>query len=305
MFRLMAGIAVAVLALPAASRQAVDPPRGSIVVDAVATDRNGRPVMDLKPGELEVWIGHFRAPIDTFTVVQPGADERAGRLFILLLDDITVPLTMISRIKDVARRFVSAMGPGDQMAVVMLNDPAVESTSDPAQLRRTIDSYNVRATGVWRADQLGAHVLTTIGAIASAFAEAGGGRKTIVGIGSAGLLDRPIPAPSAGHDLVREWIAAMRALSRTNSVFYAIDPAGVGTTRVDGGEAGFARETGGMAFLNINDLNGAADRIVAESASHYNIRVASPPVGGASGLRQLDVRVTRRGVTVRARRAVH
>src|SRR5829696_1555172 len=155
MFRLIAGIVVGVLALPVVPRQAADQPRGSIVVDAVASDRNGRPVMDLKPSELEVWIGHFRAPIETFTVVQPGADEREGQLFVLLLDDIAVPLAIMSRVKDVARRFVAAMAPGDQMAVVMLNDPAVESTDNSAKLRRTIDSYNVRATGVLRADLLG------------------------------------------------------------------------------------------------------------------------------------------------------
>jgi len=305
MFRLIVPLAVAALAIPLAARQAPDPTRGPIVVDAVAFDRSGRPVMDLKPSEVEVWIGHFRAPIETFTVVQPGADEREGQLFVLLLDDIAVPLAIMSRVKDVARRFVAAMAPGDQMAVVMLNDPAVESTDNSAKLRRTIDSYNVRATGVLRADLLGAHILSTVGAVASALAEAGGGRKTIVGIGSAALLDRPIPPPSAGHDLVREWSSAMRALSRTNSVFYALDPAGLGTTRVDGGEAGFARETGGLAFVNTNDLNGAVDRIVAESASHYAIRVGNPPVGGTGGLRELELRVARRGVTIRARRAVH
>jgi len=305
MLRLIVPLAAVTLAIPLTARQPPDPPRSPIVVDAVAFDRSGKPVMDLKPSEVEVWIGHFRAPIDTFTVVQPGADEREGRLFVLLLDDIAVPLTMISRVKDVARRFVSAMAAGDQMAVVMLNDPVVESTNDPAQLRRAIDSYHVRATGVLRADQLGAHVLTTIGGIASSLAEAGGGRKTIVGIGAAGLMDRPIPPPTTGYELIREWIAAMRALSRTNSVFYAIDPAGVGTTRVDGGDTGFARETGGIAFVNTNDLDRAVDRILAESASHYAIRVGNPPVGGTSGLRELDLRVSRRGVTIRGRRAIH
>ena len=304
MFRLLVLLMLAALA-PTALRQPVDPPRGPIVIDAVAFDRSGSPVMDLKPSEVEVWIGHFRVPIDTFTVVQPGADEREGRLFVLLLDDIATPLTLVSRVKDVARRFVAALAPGDQMSVVMLSDPVVQSTSDAAPLRRAIDAYNVRASGVWRADQLGAHVLTTIGGIAGALAEAGSGRKSIVGIGTGALLDRPIPPPTIGYDLRPEWIAAMRALSRTNSAFYVIDPAGVGTTRVDGGETGFARETGGVAFVNTNDMNGAVDRIVRESASHYAIRVGNPPVGGTTGLRELELRVARRGVTIRARRAVH
>ena len=302
-------LSCALLGLTAASggaRQApAAAPRPPVVVDAVAFDRRGAPVMDLKPAEVEVWIGHFRMPIDTFTVVRPGADEREGRLFVLLLDDISVPLPMMPRVKEVARRFVAALEPRDQMAVVYLSDPALESTNEPARLRRAIDAYSVRATGVMRPDQLGAHVLNTVETIARSLAEAGEGRKTIVGIGSAWLLDRPIPPPTAGYDLRTEWIAAMRATSRTNSSFYVIDPGGVGTTRVDGGDSGFARETGGMAFINTNDLTAAADRIMRESASYYALRVGSPPVGGTGGLRELDVRVARRGVTIRARRALH
>lgn len=303
MTRLLLACALFALTVSAAA-SSQDTPRPSIVIDAVAFDRDGAEVMDLKPDEVEVRIGQFRVPIDTFTVVRPGADERQGRLFVLVLDDIATPLAMVPRVRETARRFVSALRPGDQMAVVMLNDPVLQSTNEPAKLRQAIDAYQVRATGMLRADQLGSQVLSTIGGLARSLAEAGEGRKTIVGIGAGWLLDRPIPGPSVGQDLLPEWIAAMREMSRTNSTFYVIDPGGVGTTRADGGNTGFARETGGMAFVNTNDLNGAADRIVRESASYYALRVGSPPVGG-SGLRPLELRVSRRGVTLRARRAIH
>ena len=282
-----------------------DAPRSTVVLDVVAVDRRGMPVMDLKPAEVEVWIGHFRVPIETFTVVQPGADEREGRLFVLVLDDITVPLSLMPRVREAAHHLVAGLRQGDQMAVVMLNDPVVEMTGDPVRLRRAIDAYNVRATGVLRTDQLGGHVLTTIGAAAESLIEAGEGRKTIVGIGSGWLFDRPIPAPTVGNDLVREWIASMRALSRTNSTFYAIDPGGLDNRRLPGGDSGFAHETGGMAFFNRNDLKDVADQILRESASHYSLRVGNPPVGGTDGLREVELRVKRSGLTVRARRAIH
>lgn len=307
MKRLLLSCVLLTLAVtPRIASQAPDikPSGPTVVLDVFAHDRRGMPVMDLKPGEVEVWIGHFRVPIDTFTVVQPGADERLGRLFVLILDDISVPLTLIARVKEAALHFVAGMRPGDQMAVVMLNDPAVEMTNDPAKLRRAIDSYTVRATGVLRSDQLGSQVLNTIGGVAQSLIEAGEGRKTIVGIGSGWLLDRPIPPPGTGFDLLREWITAMRALSRTGSVFFAIDPAGLGSRRADSGETGFARETGGRGFFNTNDLKDVADRILRESSSYYALRVASPPVGG-DGLREVEIKVSRRDVTVRARRAVH
>src|SRR5918993_160925 len=102
MIRLLLSCALLGLTLtPGDAAQApTDPPRPSVVVDAVAFDRRGALVMDLKPAEVEVWIGHFRVPIETFTVVTPGADERPGRLFVLLLDDISVPLPLMPRVKE-------------------------------------------------------------------------------------------------------------------------------------------------------------------------------------------------------------
>ena len=97
--------------------------------------RTALPVMDLKPDEVEVWIGHFRVPIESFTVVTPAADPSAGRLTVLVLDDVTLPLQPAGpRASDVARRFVSKMRPEDRMAIVTLDGSAMETTNDRARL---------------------------------------------------------------------------------------------------------------------------------------------------------------------------
>jgi hypothetical protein len=246
---------------------------GRIHVDAVAVDGKGLPVMDLKPEEVEVWIGHFRVPIESFTVVTPNANP-SGRLTVLILDDMTLSIQMISRVKDVARRFVNKMLPDDRMAIVSLDGSAMEATDDRTRLFRIIDAYNPRAGGLMPVDRLGEHVLKTIGTLARQMVEAGSQRKTIVAIGSGWLFDRPIP------------------------------PAQVGMERADSGGAGFARETGGLAFLATNDLNGAADRILRETANYYVFGVGDPPVGRGADLRELDVRVLRKGVTIRARKTI-
>jgi hypothetical protein len=74
---------------------------------------------------------------------------------------------------------------------------------------------------------------------------------------------------------------------------------------VDGGGTGFARETGGFAFLATNDLDGAADRIMRDATHYYLIGVGDPPVGRGADLRELDVKVLRKGVTVRARKTIN
>ena len=297
-------LAVVLTAAPARTQAPVEPPRASVLVDAVALDSKGFPVTDLKQDDLEVWIGHFRVPIESFAAVTPGSDDRSRRLLVLLMDDVTVPPAMMARARQVARRFVTRMSAGDRMAIVMLNGTAMESTDDSARLLRTIEGYGMRGSGMERIDVLGEHVLKTVSDLARQMAEAPDQRKTIVGIGSGWLLDRPLPPPQVGRELLPEWIDAMRLLSLSNVNYYVIDPSGVGSRRVDGGDTGFARETGGRAFVNTNDLDGAVDRVMREAASYYLLRVGSPPVG-AHGLRELEVRSLRRGITIRARRAIH
>jgi VWFA-related protein len=296
-------VLIALASLPEHPQTPSERGAGRIHIDAVAVDRKGLPVMDLKPEEVEVWIGHFRVPIESFTVVTPNANP-SGRLTVLILDDMTLSIQMISRVKDVARRFVNKMLPDDRMAIVSLDGSVMEATDDRTRLFRIIDAYNPRAGGLMPMDRLGEHVLKTIGTLARQMVEAGSQRKTIVAIGSGWLFDRPIPPAQVGMEPRREWIAAMQAMAGAHVNFYVIDPAGVSMARADSGGAGFARETGGLAFLATNDLNGAADRILRETANYYVFGVGDPPVGRGADLRELDVRVLRKGVTIRARKTI-
>lgn len=275
---------------------------GHLLIDAVAVDRAGMPVTDLRPGEFEVWIGGYRVPLTSLTAVTPASD--AARSIVLLLDDVTLDPALVPRAREAARRFVSRMLPGDQMTVVTLSGQSVESTGDRARLLQSLDAYNVRATGIMRIDTLAEHVLGTISSVSRQLTEAREHRKAIVAIGPSWIFDTPIPPPTIGRDLRREWTDAMRAMAFANVTLYVIDPSGVGGSRTNGGASGFARETGGFTFANTNDLNDAADRIMREAGSYYVIDVVDPPVGRKSELRELDVRVLRRGVSVRARRAI-
>jgi VWFA-related protein len=285
-------------------RQSPVEPSAYLSIAAVAVDRDGMPVLDLRPEELEVWINGYRVPIETLTAVTPAHDGGAGRSIVLLLDDVTLEPAAVPRARDAARRVVDRMSSEDQMAIVMLNGAFMESTGDRARLRQRIDAYNTRATGVMRFDTLGEQVLKTVAALSRQLAETTDRRKTVVAIGSAWLFDTPIPPPTIGRDLRPEWTDAMRAMAFANVTLYVIDPRGLGPSPTFSGSSGFARETGGHTFANTNDVSGAADRIMGEAGSYYVIRVADPPVGRKADLRELDVRVLRRGITVRARRAI-
>lgn len=304
MFRLAILLGVTIATSGTLSSQT--PPTRQLVIDLVVVDRDGAPVMDLRQDEFEIWIGKYRVPIETFVPVTASSTDRAGQVMVLVLDDFALPQQVIPRGRDVARRLLSRLPSDDGMAILTLNSDRMDSTTDRARLLDRINSWNNRATGHFTVDTLGAHVFETIGGIARSLAEAPGGRKTIVGIGASWVFDRPIPIPTVGaRDLRPEWTAAMRAASIANAALYVVDPSGVGGTPVTGGETGFAAYTGGHAFMNTNDLETTADRIMAEARNYYLFGVADPPFQRKADLRDLEVRVARKDLTVRARKAIH
>jgi len=298
-------IALLFLGVSLGSQQVQPEPRpGRLLIDAVILDRRDMPVLDIKPSELEVWIVGYRVPIQSVTFINPTAGVPSNRSIALLLDDINVDPGVMPRSREAARQFVNLMMPGDRIAIAMLSGTSMEPTGDRARLLQRIEAYLPHAWSVDRLDTMGAHVLDTIAALSRSIGPATDGRKAIVALGPSGLFDTPIPPPAAGRDLRPEWVNAMRAMANANIALYVIDPTGVGGSRTTGGESGFARETGGVAFTNTNNMTGVADRIMRETGSYYLIEVADPPMGRQMDLRALEVRVQRPGVSVHARRAV-
>jgi VWFA-related protein len=271
-------------------------------IDVVAVNNRGIPIEDLKPGEFELWINGYQIPIETVTFVGPSKPERP-RTIVIVLDDVAVNPTMMPRVREAARRFVNRLSPGDRMAVVSLDGSTMKSTDDRALLLKAIEDYRVLAFPT-RLEDLFAHVLDTVTTLSRQLSEASEGRKAIVAIGAAWLFDTPIQPQTISRDLKPEWVQAMRATASAHVSLYVIDPGGVGMRPANTGSSGFARETGGHAFLNTNDINGAVDRILRELDTYYVLSAQDPPVGRKADLREVEVKVLRRGVTARARRGI-
>lgn len=300
MTRLLATLTATALSIGGTG--AAMPAADLLSIDVVALDRRGLPVLDLKPAEFEVWINGFQIPIQTVTFVTPREGD-AGRTIVLLLDDMAVSPVIVPRVREAARRFVNRMSAGDRMAIVSLNGDAMESTDDRARLLRAIDEYHARGVPL-RFDVYAEHVLTTIAELSRQMTETGGGRKAVVALGTWWLFDLPIPPPQVGRDLRPQWVDAMRATATAHVSLYVIDPSGLGRGPVTSGSSGFARETGGHAFMNTNDIHGAVDRIMRELGTYYVLGIQDPPIGRKDDLREVEIKVLRRGVTVRARRGI-
>jgi VWFA-related protein len=160
-----------------------------------------------------------------------------------------------------------------------------------------------------------------------------GRRKTMVFVSEGidydiyNLLDNN----SVASDIVDATRNAVAAATRGNVSIYAIDPRGlttpgddlIETSGVPIGEPGLglgitssldevrlsqdslrtlADETGGFAVVNQNDFNDAFDRIVRDSSAYYVLGYITSNDRRDGKFRKIEVRVTRPGLTVRARR---
>ena len=176
----------------------------------------------------------------------------------------------------------------------------------------------------------GIAALRTLEGVVQSLAGVGGRRKTLVYVSEG--VDIPIAAGNA-TDIARELDAALAAAARANVAVYAVDPRGLqgsGDEVMDiramptaaSGEmpvstmAGLERErrvardmlrsvadgTGGYASVERNEIGPVLERIVAES-SHYYLLGYAPPSPKRDGRHHaIEVRVSRPGLSVRARK---
>jgi VWFA-related protein len=136
---------------------------------------------------------------------------------------------------------------------------------------------------------------------------------------------------SAASDIISWTRDAIAAATRGNVSIYSVDPRGLATPGSDlietSGVAAdepnlglglqssmdelrlsqdslreLSEETGGFAFVNRNNVDEAFDRIVAENSSYYVLGYYAPNDRRDGRFRKIEVRVTRPGLTVRARR---
>jgi VWFA-related protein len=123
----------------------------------------------------------------------------------------------------------------------------------------------------------------------------------------------------ADADLARELADLTRAANRANATIYSIDPRGlVGGPDLDeeidpvewstyirksqDSLRVLAEETGGTAIVNQNDFDKALKRIDAETSDYYVLGYYSTNPDPSKRVRNIEVKVNRPDVTVKARR---
>jgi VWFA-related protein len=124
----------------------------------------------------------------------------------------------------------------------------------------------------------------------------------------------------AQSDLYSQMREVFTAMNRNNAAIYALDPRGLTNFEFDINEAvgprqdarslqmtqdtlrSLAEETDGRAIVNRNDLTAGLAQVVADSSFYYLLGYNSSRAPSDGRFHEIDVRVNRRGVDVRARK---
>ncbi|MBI3491299.1 MAG: VWA domain-containing protein [Acidobacteria bacterium] len=273
-----------------------------VEVDVVVTDRNGNLVRDLKKEDFQVLEDGKNQTITTFTHVdipvergdrplfaaepiEPDVKTNEkpfdGRVYVMVIDDYHTRFGRTQRVKAAAKQFIERrLGANDVMAVVHTagaSSANQEFTSNKKLLLAAVDKTQGRKLDSATANKTAEYYRTR-------------------DLRQADLVpERALRNAERGVVGVRTDLGRFDALgigqgSLWNEVRLAQDSL-----------RSLSEETGGFAVVNRNDFSTAFTRIVEDNSSYY-VLAYYPPDARPGRLHKIDVRVTRPGVTVRARK---
>jgi Ca-activated chloride channel family protein len=293
--RRIASVLITMAALSAATiiaQERIRTVTRTVVVYATVTDRAGQMLHDLPRDAFEVYDNGRRQPITIFeNGVQPIT-------LVMLLDRSASMATNYTLVEDAAVAFVERMLPQDRARIgsfaarIQIDPPAF--TSDRTELLRIVreELQSAGPTPLWSAVDSG---------ITALLGEEG---RRVILVFTDGS-DRPDGREPVKRDDVR------RRAQQEDVMVYAIGlssrfPAGTPDERLArkgsaGGLRELAQETGGGYFdlTSTADLAATFARVADELHRQYLIGFAPPSLDGRT--HRLEVKVTRRDTTVRAR----
>src|SRR5262245_27824866 len=116
-----------------------------VVSDVLVTDKNGRPVRDLKATDFAISEDGVTQQVGLFTL---GDDAKLSRSIVLIIDYSRSQFPYIADSIEAAKILVDKLGPHDQMAIVTDDIELLAGfTSDKRDLKQALDSLIERNKG--------------------------------------------------------------------------------------------------------------------------------------------------------------
>jgi VWFA-related protein len=281
-------------------------------VDARVFDRDGRFVADLTLDDFEVLEDGKRQTIRTFFLVGTPAhatgSAAAGRprgphTWIFVVDQRHMDLNGFHRARTGIRGFLEErFRPGD-LAGIVFNDRLINgriSSSREEQLAALAQVVLPESVGSPRTfgalERSLMETMRTLDELARGLAPMPGPKTVVLLSDGFGLHDVTPLIRAAGT--LRNVVGRF---ARAGARIYAIDTRGI-AGGPDHGLNTLAIDTGGLVLFNLNNIGTAFDEVAADTNVYYVLSYQPENTRFDGKYRELEVRVKRAGVTVRARK---
>lgn len=313
---------------------------GDLTKDEFQVIEEGTPQSIVAFSRVELPVERADPPLFKARAIEPDVRSNReafnGRVFLMVLDDQQTDMRNTLRVQAAARQFIRRfVGANDMVAIVSTagsTSASQEFTSSQTRLIAAVNKFMGQKPDRGASDlERGFRARGTYDSLrklADFLGGIRGRRKAILWFGQG--VDYDITNAFAARDAetVR---SAMRDVietaTRANVSFYGIDARGLGAgldesieiqgtpdetndstairnevRRAHDSLQLVSEETGGFAVINTNDLNGDFERIVRENSNYYVLGYYASNEKRDGRFRRVQVRVTRPGVTVRARK---
>jgi VWFA-related protein len=310
-----------------------------VAVDVVVTDGNDRIVSDLTREDFTITVKgraqtiedfafvsipvgtrtiDYAAPVPVFSdIASNSTTPNASRAMVFVVDDATIRPQELLPLRKTMVEFLGTLSPDDQVAMVYVShsDLAQDFTNDIGRLIAAVKTQK-EALGAGTQTPYRDRMFVLRNAVKTLTA-ARQPRKAIVFVGASVCL--PYSEDGLAAEECRDFIKRAKV---AGVPLYTIDPrtftddnfnAGIGNIDAPAGSASAAlnaqldsmkapaTETGGRGFSGMSDIPRAVREIMTDNGSFYLLGFYPAPITNDGQFHEVDVRVKRPGLKVRAR----
>ncbi len=300
----------------------------TVRVDFQVIGAEGQPVADLKPDEVTVRLGgrprvikelqFVRVPAGGGTPVaaavpapfgtNAGGGGGQGRQFALVIEDETLAPGGEKQVREALMAFLDKLGPADRVALSIAprDNVQLDFSAGLERVREALMRLQGRAKTAATAAEETCRTRDTLAMLRGRMAAMSGAEAPTTVLFFSSKLSTPGVTQSRSSSqgqceinlqLYRE-IATAMAPARAQLYVIQQDPT---LTAPNEGLQNLVGATGGGQVQRLADATGTLTRVLAETSAHYIATVEGDASDKSNQAQRLEVRVTRSGVTTRAR----
>jgi len=297
-----------------------------VLVDAVVADKKGKFIRDLTQKDFRIWEDGKEQKIGSFSLESSGVNpERPGKHYIAMLFDTSAGQSGQIAAHQEAARFVDGFASPDRYMAVTSYSPNEELrivrnfTTDRDQLKKALGRVpaafataspipTVQKEGAIALARGGANIsrafdTANYGSLLSSLRNLANSLASIRGRKALIFFTSGIPLPS---EFAKELQVTIDAANKANVAIYAISPSNGSIRTASGNDQDLTRSlaegTGGVAFLNTNDLAESLGKVAQEQDEYYLLSYTPSVDSPDDSCHELKVKVDRGGLEVRARK---